>query len=109
MKKDLPQEIRNAILCEWVKTAAALVFRTLGKKSKCAKLMERDLYFDFVDVIECVMAIYRRQQFPNLSRLRAASRPAFFELSEFIESLDFRDAEYFLDAIERFKAKDLYF
>jgi hypothetical protein len=107
--KELPQEIRNAILCEWAATSANLVFRALGKRSKNAKLMERGLYFDFAAVLDSVLAIYKDQHCPSFSRLRPVARPAFFELATFIEDLDCRDAHYFLDALSHFKNTDRIF
>lgn len=109
MSTELPQEIRNAILCEWSRTAADLVFRALGKKSKCTILLSNSLLFDFYDVIDCVLEIYKRQRFPRLARLRPKARAAFFELSAFVEGLDSRDSQYFLDALDNFQSKDLVF
>lgn len=109
MNAELPQEIRNAILCEWTKTAADLVFRALGKKAHCTRLLSDGLVFDFVDVIDFTLAIYREGNFPRLSRLRLRARTAFFELSLFVESLDCRDARYFLDALDCFKSNDSIF
>lgn len=106
MKKELPQDLRNAIFCEWITTSASLVFRALGKKSKCSKLLEEKLFHDFYGITETVLDIYKRSHFPRLSDLRPKARPAFFELAEFVESLDCRDCQYFLDALENFKNKD---
>lgn len=106
MKKELPQDLRNAILCEWTKTSADLVFRALGNKSKCSRLLSEQLLFDFFQVTETVLDIYKRSHFPRLSDLRPKARPAFFELAEFVESLACRDCQYFLDALENFKNKD---
>jgi hypothetical protein len=107
--KELTQEIKNAILCEWTTTAANLVFRALGKRSKCAKLMERGMFFDFLDVLDCVLAIYKHRYCPRISKLDPKARSAFIELSSFVELLDCRDAQYFLNALDHFKNTDKVF
>lgn len=65
--------------------------------------MERGRFFDFLDVLDCVLAIYKHQHCPRISKLDAKAFGAFIELSSFVELLDCRDAQYFLNALDHFK------